>query len=154
MSDEIAKENADVLENELGTDVQSAPTGGLAPFNPANVPVLEDLEESQFSEVSEYWTPEKKGETKLVFFETLAEEITADTETGEEKLLKTVIMWEQKDGVLSKISNASSRLYGHFERANYAPGQPLKIVYKGKSKNKNNSYSSDTWDVFKLYPKK
>ena len=81
-------------------------------------------------------------------------ETISDLESGEEKLLPTVHLWEQSDkGELSRVSNSSARLVGLFERMNYRQGTPLKITFAGKEKNKNNSYQSDSWDVRQLYPK-
>jgi len=136
-----------LLENEVT---------GLEIFNPSNLKGvnLADLEVSQVSDNSAYWSPVEKGETKLVFFDSMTVETISDLESGEEKLLPTVHLWEQSDkGELSRVSNSSARLVGLFERMNYRQGTPLKITFAGKEKNKNNSYQSDSWDVRQLYPK-
>lgn len=142
----VEQDNAEVLIQE---------TSQVAVFDPVKVNSLPDLNKdmqvSPVSDVSEYWTPEDKGEQKRVFFDCISTEDVEDTETGEIRTLPSVIMWEQVDGKLRKISNCSARLVGHFKRAMYNAGQPLLITYKGKEKNKNNQYSSDTWDVNKLY---
>lgn len=132
-------------------------TSEVVQFNPVgNLPSLEkEMEASPISEVAEYWTPEEIGETKRVFFDCVQQVQQEDFETGEVKDMETVIMWEQdKDGNVAKITNSSARLVGSFKSSNFPHGQALQITYKGKKKNKNNSYSSDTWDIFKLYPKK
>ena len=129
---------------------------GLEIFNPSSLKDLRlsDLEVSQVSDNSAYWSPVEKGEEKLVFFDSMTVETITDVESGEEKLLPTVHLWEQSDkGELSRVSNSSARLVGLFERMSYRQGTPLKITFMGKEKNKNNSYQSDSWDVRQLYPK-
>lgn len=130
--------------------------GGVQVFNPANLPKLNlaDLEVSQVSDNSEYWSPTEVGETKLVFFDSMTIDKIQDNESGEEKILPTVHLWEQlPDGEVSKIANSSARLVGLFDRMNYKQGTPLKITFTGKEKNKNNSYQSDAWTVHRLFPK-
>ena len=128
----------------------------LTPFNPQSLKTIElgALEVSKVSDNSTYWSPETIGEFKLVFFDSLSTDTVVNQETGEEKLLPSVNMWEQKeDCELSRISNSSARLVGVFERMRYPQGTPLKITFEGKVKNKNNSYKSDSWSVNRLYPK-
>jgi len=134
-------------------------TDNTAPvvFNPSSLKSLNlsELEVSQVSDNSKYWSPIEKGEEKRVFFDSMSVESISDVETGEEKLLPTVHLWEQTaDGEISRVSNSSARLVGLFERMNYRQGTPLKITFKGKEKNKNNAYQSDSWDVRQLHPKK
>ena len=140
---------SDLIVNEEKNEVQI--------FNPSSLKDLNlaDLEVSQVSDNSRYWSPTEKGETKLVFFDSMTVESILDVETSEEKLLPTVHLWEQTpDRELSRISNSSARLVGLFERMNYLQGTPLKITFTGKEKNKNNSYQSDSWTVHQLHPKK
>lgn len=144
----VENENAEMLQNGSTAVAIFDPVKGALPD------LSNDMEVSPISDVSEYWTPESIGESKKVFFDCMSSELLIDEETGEERVLPAVIMWEQKEGKLFKISNSSSRLVGHFQRSNYNQGQPLLITYKGKQKNKNNQYQSDTWDVNKLFPKK
>ena len=128
----------------------------LEVFNPSSLKGLKlaDLEVSQVSDNSEYWSPIDKGETKLVVFDTMSVESITNVDTAEEKLLPTVHLLEQKkDGSLARISNSSARLVGLFERMNYKQGTPLKITYLGKERNKNNAFQSDSWEVKQLYPK-
>ena len=126
-------------------------------FNPQELKALklDSLEVSQVSDNSTYWSPETPGEFKLVFFDNLSMETVVNPSTGEEKVLPTANMWEQKeDGELCRISNSSARLVGVFERMHYEQGTPLKITFEGKIKNKNNAYQSDNWSVHRLYIKK
>lgn len=147
MSEVTVQEQNDQALAEL-----SNTSSELAVFDPTSgtIPDLGKAEASPISDVSEYWTPEEIGETKRVFFDCMAIEDVEDPETGEVRKLPAVILWEQKDGELRKVSNSSARLVGHFNRSNYINGTPLQITYKGKERNKNNSYSSDTWDVHRL----
>ena len=128
----------------------------LVAFNPQDLKALklDKLEVSKISDNSTYWSPETVGEFKLVFFDSLSTDTVVSQDTGEEKVLLSANMWEQKeDGELARISNSSARLVGVFERMRYVQGTPLKITFEGKIKNKNNSYQSDNWSVHRLYPK-
>lgn len=117
-----------------------------------NLPNLHEAQEVPVEFTSEYWTPEQNGETKLGFFQKIETSTYTDDETGESVELPCIILIEQqKDGSLKTIRNGSKRLVAAIEDAlkkeRVLPGMPLKITYKGKSKNKNNAFHSDTWSV-------
>ena len=140
----------------MSKNIEVQESNELTPFDPQSLKSLklESLEVSKVSDNSTYCSPEEIGESKLVFFDTLTADTVVNPETGEEKILPTVNMYEQlEDGELSRISNSSARLVGVFERMSYIQGTPLKITFEGKVKNKNNSYRSDSWSVNRLYPK-
>lgn len=100
----------------------------------------------------EYWSPEKEGETKRLFFVQLMTESVLEAETGETRELLVVQFVENVNGELRTIRNGSRRLVGIFEQfANQTKaGDAFEIIYLGKKKNKNNSFKSDSWSVKRL----
>lgn len=126
---------------------------------------LPNLNEAQVNPVElsgEYWTPEKEGESKRVFFAGLVEESVLEMESGETRQLIVVKFVEQRDGQLRAIRNGSRRLVGIFEQFanpdNPNPtvkiGDAFEITYLGKRKNSTNSFKSDNWSVKPLTFKK
>lgn len=96
---------------------------------------------------AEYWTPEKEGETRRMFFSDFKTSMVTDQKTGEDIELVSAYFVEVVDGVKKVICNASRRLTGVLESCNVAAGTPLEITYLGKKRNKNNAYLSDYWSV-------
>ena len=135
--------------------ISTQETAGIVPaFNLANgsVPNLSEAREGPADLTSEYWTPEKEGEFKLVFFQNIESSIYEDQNTGEEVELPCAIMIEQKaDLSLVTIRNGGKRLVAALEEAEasekIAAGTPLKITFLGKQKNKTNSNMSDRWSI-------
>lgn len=120
---------------------------------------LPNLNEAQVDPVElsgEYWTPEKEGESKRVFFAGLVEESVLEMESGETRQLVVAKFVEQRDGQLRAVRNGSRRLVGIFEQfANTVkPGDAFEITYLGKKKNSTNSFKSDNWSVRPLTFKK
>lgn len=117
---------------------------------------LPDLEQAQASPLElngEYWTPEKEGERRRMFFKDLRVEQAIDQKTGENvELLVAYFVEPLPDGRRRVVRQASRRLTAVFE--NYAdnirPGMAFEITYKGKMKNKSNSNLSDTWSIVPL----
>jgi len=138
------------------SEVTKVEANKLSEWNPNALSAikLDKLAVSSISDNSEYWSPSEKGEVKLVFFESMSVEKVLNPDTGEEKLLPTVHLYEQdKNYNHVRLSNSSARLVGLFERMGYERGTPLQITYLGKEKNKNNAYQSDSWDVRQLFIK-
>lgn len=100
----------------------------------------------------EYWSPEKEGESKRLFFVQLMNESVLEAETGETRELLVVQFAENVGGELRTIRNGSRRLVGIFEQfANQTKaGDAFEITYLGKKKNKNNAFKSDSWSVKRL----
>lgn len=137
MSTEVAKSNSLVPSFNLMGD---------------NLPDLSKAKEVPADLTSEYWTPEKEGESKLGFFQRIENSTYTDEKSGETVELPCAIFIEQKeDRSLKTIRNGSKRLVAALEEAqnngSIEAGTPLKITFLGKEKNKTNSYMSDRWSV-------
>ena len=117
---------------------------------------LPNLHESQVSErelSSTYWSPENEGEYKVGVVIDLTEEDYVNESTSEVVKLPSIIMLSQEiDGSFNTIRNSSKRLVATLEKA-INDGEvvlqktPVRITFKGKEKNKTNSYMSDRWSV-------
>lgn len=117
-----------------------------------NLPNLHAAKELNVDLSSEYWTPEKEGESKLIFFQDIKTSTYTDEKSGEITELPCVIMIEQlADQSLKTVRNGSKRLVAAIEtevKANRIEiGTPLKITYLGKRKNSSNSFQSDIWSI-------
>ena len=117
-----------------------------------NLPDLSQAEPEPVELSGEYWTPEKEGETRRLFFVGLNVENVVDMESGETRELLVARFAENVDGNLRAVRNGSRRLVGIFESfaASIKPGDPFEITYLGKKKNASNSFSSDNWSVKRL----
>lgn len=116
------------------------------------LPNLNEATEINADFTSEYWTPEVIGEEKRCFFQGIENSTYTDEKTGESIELPCVILVSQDEkGVLKTIRNGSVRLVStigdNVEKGIIVKGTPLKIVYNGKKKNKNNAFSSDVWSI-------
>lgn len=126
-------------------------TNQLKPIDMSgDVPDLADADEMPIDLNSEYWTPEKEGEHKLVFFDCVQQIEKIDEDTGETEQARAVYFIEKVDGKLKRIYNQSIRLVSIFAENNIPAHTAFKITYLGKKKNKNNSFSSDHWSVTPL----
>ena len=117
-----------------------------------NLPDLTKATEVPVDLSSDYWTPDKEGEFKLVFFQEIKDSTCLDQQTGEQIELPCAFMIEQKeDRSMQLVRNGSKRLVGAFEDAmedgKIEKGTPLKITYLGKQKNSTNSNMSDRWSI-------
>ena len=117
-----------------------------------NLPDLSQAEAEPVELSGEYWTPEKEGETRRLFFVGLNVENVVDMESGETRELLVAQFAENVDGNLRAVRNGSRRLVGIFESfaASIKPGDPFEITYLGKKKNASNSFRSDNWSVKRL----
>ena len=112
------------------------------------MPDLSKMEVAKFDLMADYWTPEEKGESKLVVFTKLQTRAVQDEQTGEIFDLPCAYFMEQTSpGEFKQISNGSKRLVGVFENGKIAAGTALKITYLGKKKNSSNSHQSDYWSI-------
>lgn len=120
------------------------------------LPNLADAKVIPADLTSEYWTPEKEGEFKLVFFQEIKNSTYTDEKTGETIELPCVVFLEQKqNGELKTIRNGSKRLVASLEDAVHqgkiSTGTPLRIEFLGKQKNATNAFQSDRWSVKPLF---
>jgi len=115
--------------------------------NAGDFPNLEDASVLPMDLMSTYWTPETPGESKNVVFSHIDDSELIDPDSGEIKMLRTAHFFEQKNGEISSVRNASKRLVGAIESSKIVRGTPLRISYLGKKKNVNNAFKSDDWSV-------
>lgn len=117
-----------------------------------NLPSLEKAQMAPLAMNSEYWTPEKIGEKRRLFFYDLRVEQVIDAQSGETVDLSVLYFVDSNKNV---IRQASRRLVGVFENRinSLRPGMAFEIEYLGKKKNATNSFQSDHWSVYELYLK-
>ena len=118
-----------------------------------DLPSLEDAQELPIDLCGTYWTPEKPGEfRKMYFVEIKPQKVLSATSTGELIDLDCATFLEKSaDGTVQTVTNGSRRLVGileqYIENGSLKSGMPLKITYMGKRKNKTNNFQSDNWSV-------
>lgn len=135
------------MENQL---VKAENTIPLQSFDINNgFPDLKDATEIPMDLMSDYWTPEKPGESKKVFFDSIRERLVRDQQNPDILIELPCAYFFEPDanGQVKTISNGSKRLVGVIEAYNIPRGTPLLLTYLGKKKNATNSYSSDQWSV-------
>lgn len=144
------------MANEAQEMAAQQPQNAVATVDFSKLPDLSKAEPEPLEMSGEYWTPEKEGESKRLFYVGLAEETVLDMETGENRPLLVVRFAENAGGTLRAIRNGSRRLVGIFEQFQNSiqPGDAFEITYLGKRKNQNNQYKSDNWSVKRLILKK
>jgi hypothetical protein len=111
---------------------------------------LSKLEVASVDLSQQYWTPEKVGEKRRMFFSSVQERIVQDQKTGEDVLLPCAVFIEPVDGEIRTVVNGSKRLVAVFENNEIAVNTPVQITYKGKKKNRTNGNMSDDWSVVTL----
>lgn len=139
--------NHKIMENNLKNQEQTAMSVFSQPLADLSKAVPEPVEMA-----GDYWSPEKEGETKRLFFAGLGIEQAVNMDTGETVELPTARFVESKGNDLRVIRNSSRRLVGIFESfaATIKEGDAFEIKYLGKIKNKNNGFKSDNWSVKRL----
>lgn len=156
IEDFLGEEKTDFAEDKVAK-VENGQEAAIQIYhaNPNNLPDLSKSKEAGMDLVSEYWSPQEKGETKRMFYTHTGVGVFPDTETGEEKELTCAFFVEVVDGTKKAICNGSKRLVGAISDAKKQFGlsawSPLQVTYLGKKKNATNSYLSDTWSVKPLY---
>lgn len=112
-------------------------------------PDLTNAQEVPMDLMSDYWTPEKAGESKKVFFDSIRERLVRDQQDPNVLIeLPCAYFFEpDTEGKAKTISNGSKRLVGVIEAFGIQRGTPLLITYLGKKKNASNQYHSDQWSV-------
>ena len=141
MNDKNEKELA-IREQESSFVIQAAD------LSKNDLPSLEDAQELPIDLCGNYWTPEKPGEfRKMYFVEIKPQKVLSATSPDELIDLDCATFLEKSaDG-----TNGSRRLVGileqYIENGSLKSGMPLKITYMGKRKNKTNNFQSDNWSV-------
>ena len=129
---------------------QSEPSQGLSVINLEKgvIPDLRNAKTMPFDLMSDYWTPEKAGESKRLVFDTVRTRMVKDMQTGEPIELECAFFFERSDaGEVRTVCNGSKRLIGVIESYDIQRGAPMLITYMGKQKNRTNSFFSDIWSV-------
>ncbi|MCS2293093.1 hypothetical protein [Bacteroides thetaiotaomicron] len=118
-----------------------------------DLPSLEDAQELPIDLCGKYWTPEKPGEfRKMYFVEIKPQKVLSVTSPDELIDLDCATFLEKSaDGTVQTVTNGSRILVGileqYIENGSLKSGMPLKITYMGKRKNKTNNFQSDNWSV-------
>ena len=101
----------------------------------------------------EYWTPEKEGENRRLFYIGV-QPMEVPDHSDAEKLVNldcAVFLQPSEDGDHKTVVNASVRLRSIVERLDSKT--PVQITYRGKKKNRTNGNMSDDWSVVLLAKK-
>lgn len=120
-------------------------------FFMAELPDLSKATAAPLELTGEYWTPEKEGEVKRMFFKEIRQEMAIDVASGKDVELSVAYFVEVQNGDKKVIRQASKRLAGALETLKIASGMPLEITYLGKKRNKTNSFMSDSWSIKPLF---
>lgn len=105
---------------------------------------LSKLEVASVDLSQQYWTPEKVGEKRRMFFSCVQDRIVVDQKTGEDIMLPCVSFI---DGENRTVVNGSKRLVAVFQNNEIAADTPVQVTYNGKVKNRTNGNMSDDWSV-------
>ena len=133
------------------TEMQQAPTA-VATFPAVNsLPDLSKCEVEPIELVGDYWSPEKEGEKKRVFFYDFSTQNVIEQATGEERDLTIVRFIEPSNGDYRLIRNGSARLVGQFEQMarTLSAGDAFEITYLGKKKTTTGKFA-DSWSVKRI----
>ena len=132
------------------TGLQKAVESGIQTFDitNGNMPDLDAAEELNLDLMDDYWSPEREGEAKRVFFQKIDTRKVLDQQTGEVIDLECVFLTEKdpNTGSYRTISNGSKRLVGSLMANGVQQGMPLQITYRGKKKTQGGNFC-DTWSV-------
>lgn len=125
---------------------------GLQPVDLENISALHTAEAAPFDLMTDYWSPENKGESRRVLFDRIQTIQGVDPQSGEVIDLECAFFFYQEhaDGPIKQIRNGSKRLVGTIQSYNLQRLTPLLIKYQGKIRNKNNPNLSDNWSITPL----
>lgn len=112
------------------------------------LPDLDKAEVSPAEMLGDYWSPEKEGESKRVFFLKFDTQNVIEQGTGETRDLDVVMFLEKQGDNIRTIRNGSARLVGVFQQfaRDLKPGDPFLITYLGKKKTTTGK-QADNWSV-------
>lgn len=113
-----------------------------------SIPTLDSAQVAPVDLMSDYWTPERPGEFKRLFFMRIGTRNVLDQQDQSKIIpLDCAFFMENVGGELRSVSNGSKRLVGALEAIEAQQGMPFEIRYLGKKKNRNNQFSSDNWSI-------
>ena len=121
-----------------------------------DLPNLEkDFEPASVDLSAEYWTPEKDGEQRRMFYWGVEIRNAPDHNNPEQdvELPCVVFVAQAEDGSHKTVVNGSKRLVATFDNNEIKRGTPVQVTYRGKKKNRSNSHMSDSWSVVTLAAK-
>ena len=112
------------------------------------LPDLDKAEVAPAEMLGDYWSPEKEGESKRVFFFKFDTQNVIEQGTGETRDLDVVMFLEKQGDNIRTIRNGSARLVGVFQQfaRDLKPGDPFLITYLGKKKTTTGK-QADNWSV-------
>ena len=114
-----------------------------------NVPDLSSYEQESIDLSYEYWTPEKEGEARRMFYMGMQVMTVPDhNDSGKMVELECAVFAEANGDDIRTVVNASVRLKSIVEQLSVQ--QPVQITYRGKKKNRSNGNMSDQWSVVTL----
>lgn len=114
----------------------------------ANISALDSATVMPVDLMSNYWTPEKPGESKRVIFDRFDNTLVLSSDgTGELIELECAFFFIKEGETVKRISNGSKRLVGSLQAAKVTNMMALEITYLGKKQNANNAFKSDNWSV-------
>lgn len=145
----MAKLNKNETSNEVTVQEENPQNlqVATADLNSGNLPDLNKAHEFPVDLMSEYWTPEKTGEVKRLFFDKVQPRYVKDQSTDEVIELECAFFLEQTEDGVKTICNGSKRLVGAIQAYDIQRGTPLLVTYKGKKRNRTNQFHSDDWSV-------
>lgn len=139
-SEEVQELQAQIRPNGLA----NLPTVDLMSMK--EMPNLSEADVLPLDLSSEYWTPLNAGEAKRLLFVKIEETMVQDINDPSILLnLPCAFFLEQANDGIKQIRNGSRRLVAALE--NLTQGTPLLVTYRGKIRNKTNSFSSDNWSI-------
>lgn len=144
---QVAKRQGDGVAQKTGPELLVVDTTNKLPQG------IEDYKASNFDLMSDYWTPEEKGESKRLIFMEVRPRTVRDFNSDKEIELEAAYFLEFVEGRWQTTSNGSKRLVSAIENRGIQQGQGLLVTYLGKVKNKTNSFLSDNWSVKPLIRK-
>ena len=130
--------------------------GALTPvdLNKSVPGLIEGVEPAAYDLMSEYWSPEKEGEARRVYFQNIRTRDVQDEGSGEVFQLNCAFFIEPTKEGIRTVSNGSKRLVAALQNNDVKSGTPLLITFLGKKKNATNSFKSDRWSIRPLILKK
>lgn len=112
------------------------------------LPDLYEMEVVPIDLIEDYWTPEKPGESKRLFFKEVVEVQRKDEVTGDPYMAEIAYFIEQQqDGSHKQITNQSIKLVTTVKAI--ASGTPLQITYLGKKRTQSGN-QMDAWHISPL----
>ncbi len=113
-----------------------------------NIAALDGATVAPIDLMSNYWTPQKEGESKRVIFDRIDTTMVLSNDgTGELIELECAFFFIKEGETVKRISNGSKRLVGSLQAARITNMMALEITYIGKKQNASNGFKSDNWSV-------